>query len=983
MKHCLLIEGYEKAFGTHAPSWFDGELIDGLLKRPKLSQTIDPLGGIADIGAASFELSDPCYDLAKAIRFNNSNRVQITAPSPLLYDDEDLTLSSTTHPTRKKMSLPGNSSQRVVLDPVEWDFYESYTWEFWYYHVPSAATTNYMVRKNFQFFILAYNTGSFPNNLYVAAYPGGAGQNFFHNNGSMTTEGWYHIGLSYDHIAQTMKVWVNNVKVEYTGVVANLSKPTEVTSLWGFGTTSPAQGDIARMRVWKRALSDDEWGDAYDGKPVDDTDIFFNSEWMEPWGDQITSAGNLTNHIPQAPGSTWLDRDFIRGDKLYLPRDTARVLAVSGSDVNVERQVDSCLEDGYCAYYQQEPSNDHMCFAYTDNPHQWEGRLCAYYIDGELQYLGYLNNMAQRGKAWKFDTKSIINPLREGFKHFSRSLPLKHSDGTDWYIGTIKTYLKDSWIGLTNEINAGITLDQLPYEAVHDTAGVQIYETGSFDLQSGYVFDSDDGVEFQDAGYAEGSKDCFYDDAEAKFFVSTLNPDKIQSMNPSGTGIKPYGALLGKNAKIKTEESDPSVHVGAYLRVKEGSIVKVESYDAGSGYLTLSGTYDEDLNLRSTRTCGYTSDDPILLDIIPTVHAENLTSLVYSLLTSTGSGTNGDFDIYSGLYGLGLPESIVNTLCTWTDFDHPLQVNLKEGKIIDDLQAMGVSLVFRDGVFKLQRMSAPAINLATKTIGAKDTLAGNRSNLNFGFFHPLKSISYEGSLWNNQTEMREPYTIKISVQNSNIFFGSTGRDRSWKSQTGSIITASYFRERILKILRWFNNYAPTLDLVVPNHSIEMGDIVNIEVNDIVGQGDYGVTNMPGIVVALTDDYGVRVVLNTADTASQAAWAPSWEIDSYATTVLTLRKGGALAIESLVTLPFEGQIIRADGIAIGNYTINSVTDDNTVVLATAPAYLQSTYRGILTLPDYTTSTIENIIDSYVWAANSSGVMSNSDAGKELA
>ena len=980
MDHTIVIEGFKKAYGTVKPSWFEGDLIDGIAKTPLVGQEIDPLGGISKINPISFDLIDTSRDFAKSIKFNDLNSLRITGPSPLLYNDTDLTLGSTLHPTKKALRTPDSTAYSQFTNYSDFDFTANFTALFRF--KPASFTNHGSIMRfadsagNNEILLMIRTTGE----LFALLKKAGTSYYVFSvillNLDELNTGGIRMNGSQ-------LSVFINGSWVDKVGnaYMPNSGKTLPVMFNQN-GGAYPANADFADGAIYGRALSDTETTAYFAGKDVNDTNLVWSMDGNNPISDQIIDLSGRNNHLNIPSGSEFISRDLVPGDLLYLPRDTARIVSASGTSVTVERGIFSCFEDGYKAYYHQDSTINYVCLAHVDNPQFWEGRLICYYQDDELKYVGYIVTIAQKGKSWKISTKSILEPIASGLKGYSYGMPLKHSDGTDWYVGRLHLdpgVTVNSTRELDNRVNAGLTFHELEGECTHSTTGIH-WHVGQFSQDNGFNFLRSYDVEIVDNPLSRGTLATLFNNSDGSM-VPSADPDFIYSHLIDN--VKRYGVILGNGAKLSTESTNPESYVGQFLTVSPGAMVKIESYASGTGYFTLSGTYDDNLEINEQLSCGYSSHAPITLAMEPWVESYNLVELVYSILTSTGTHTNGTYDKFSGLFGLGLPESIVQGLTAEISYYDKIIVNLAEGKLVDDMQAMGIGLVFRDGKFDLKSMDVPIINLATQTVTTAMIRAGEHLNLNYGYYRPLKSIAYKGYQYKSGST-KIPYEITISVQNSNIFFGSTGREKVWNTQIRNLTTGEAFRIRILKLLQWFSNFAPTVNLDIPGHIIKMLDTINLEVTDMAGQGEaYTTENLPCLVIGKYDNHKLKCILNTALSDDQAAWVPSWEIESYASTTLTLRKSEGLQISDIVDLPAAMQIIRSDGTAIGDYTINSVVDADTVVLSAAPTYSDSMYKGILTLKDYTDVTNSDRTAKYVWSADSSGEMSDASTGKDFA
>jgi hypothetical protein len=183
-----------------------------------------------------------------------------------------------------------------------------------------------------------------------------------------------------------------------------------------------------------------------------------------------------------------------------------------------------------------------------------------------------------------------------------------------------------------------------------------------------------------------------------------------------------------------------------------------------------------------------------------------------------------------------------------------------------------------------------------------------------------------------------------------------------------------------KRLQWLGNYAPTLTLTLPSHSLKLGQTVLVSVRTVAGQGRYQIASVPALVQRLDSNYSVSLVLNTSDTSLNAAWVPSWEILSYSGTTLTLRNAEGIKLDEGWTLPLNMQIIASTGQVLEAAVDVHSAVAGSVVVHTAPTYDQTIYKGILTLLNYTAASADDQ-PAYVWVS-SAGAMSDATAGKDM-
>jgi len=183
----------------------------------------------------------------------------------------------------------------------------------------------------------------------------------------------------------------------------------------------------------------------------------------------------------------------------------------------------------------------------------------------------------------------------------------------------------------------------------------------------------------------------------------------------------------------------------------------------------------------------------------------------------------------------------------------------------------------------------------------------------------------------------------------------------------------------MKRIKWLSNYAPSIEITLPNHTLSLLDVVRVQTKGASGQGRYGVDCM-AIVTATKDDHKVMLTLNTQGTA--LSYVPSFEVLSYSGTAITTALSDTGRIEDYFTLPLDVQIINHQGVVLTASTqITAVVDANHLTLADAPTYTQTDDIGIICLPTWVDA---EALDqaSYIWAADAAGAMSDAELGKVI-
>jgi hypothetical protein len=669
-------------------------------------------------------------------------------------------------------------------------------------------------------------------------------------------------------------------------------------------------------------------------------------------------------------------REFLPGDLLYMPLDTARVSGlVTGSGYPCQRQIYSCLEDGWRAYYQANPypeagsNNDYVCQAAVDRPYFYVGRMVAYYIDGVLSYIGKIENIQQNGARWTFETKSILEPFTNGFPKFSGGV----QSACDWHLNYLACGMTINGVavspGAFADVSRGYSYQQLVGLLAGNFTGSAVAINPDYGIST--ITPSTD-VELINDEYTKGTIAAFSTDPGVLYSRAT----NIHCTIPQGQTICKFGAVGKGSATLFLKwPGDPVSLLNAwfsigeiYLRVTATGTAIIDGTD--TAYIVCS-VYNKDL-VAINDTWGISSNSEIVFIGVPIVAGATVEQILHQLLVSTGATDNSIYDIYPGWVGLGLPASIVD-IGDSVPYSGLLVCDLADGKIGEDLMAIGYGLIFEGGKFKIQKISAPVVTLATGAVAEVQRMTNQTIGVSWGNFNPVNAISYETAAG----------FIDVVAYSDNIFAASDRRCKSLKTACRvKLPTAqrALFVTDAFKRLQWLGNYAPTLTLTLPNHSLYLGQTVLVSVRSVAGQGRYQIVNVPALVQRIGSDYSVNLVLNTSDTSANAAWVPSWEILSYSTTTLTLKNGEGLKLDDNWTLPLAGQIIASTGQVLEAAVDIHSAVAGSVVVHTAPTYDQTIYKGILTLLNYTNAAADDAL-AYVWGSDA-GAMSDATAGKEM-
>lgn len=966
MRRTLLIEGLPYAWGETVPSWSECELREDLtLERVKLSHQIDPFGGVERWDDVQFHIADPDNKLAKLFRFYNSNAVTISDPNPLTYDySSAVTLSSDNHPVAKAMFVDTETFKRGISYSKYYDNFTS-KWAIvaWVTYGVGGGTIFYQHNN-----IHIEQSGNY---IKVSTYDGG----WSNVTGTVALNVGVANHIAVVQVSGTVYIYVNFVASSHALADAAGAVDTPFEILGSGALSSTTDCNLIHISVYKREVAAAEVEEHYYGRPVDPDELVLCSDMSPYVGQAAHDKSGYGNHITGL--FDWVDRQFIPGDLLYLPQGSARINARIGSaQYQITQQVYSCLEDGYCPFYALVYPNEYVTRATIGGPGELLNRLIAYYEDNKLRYIGRLCDVQQMGKKWQIRAQHILKPLADGFK----APVISVQQANDWYIsnsirvtGQIMYATGSSPAFGFQDIDisgASLTKGLYSYSDIEILMNSIITDPEiAYNNNSGFQFFKDDILKL-DIQSANTFAKVFFDN----YPVVTIDNLGTYSSFTNGYKLPQHGAMLEAGAQIEILYGTPGINLedADIIIMQDGEQYKsaIVSWNPVTSVITL-GLIKKVSDNSVVGQLLITSSSPITFNIQYSYDADNLWELLYNLITSTGSGSNGDYDSYTGQVGLGLPSELINDVYQGEGNNEWAVDWAGDGKIDGDLQAFGLALIFADEQFKIVKIRPPQIQQITTDLYDADCNPGALVQVSWGHHQPMNSIKFKAGF---------DKEYQVNAISQNIWESSSLRVKDLASATNcKINNVTDWLALQASRLQWFASYAPTVQFVKINHDYTIGDIIMIKGNGIAGQGRYGTTGLPAVITKLIDDWIVEAVINTNPVALAAVWVPSLEIASYSGTTLTLRTPEGLLFDDLFDLPLTAQIIATDGTVLeASVTVTACTA-STITLSAAPTYTQTTQIGILTLPDYTSALVKHR-EKYVWASDTSGVMSNTDDGK---
>lgn len=968
MKRTFIIEGFPQYFGD-AVSWHEGEAIPALLDmkgKNQIGKSIDIMGGVQKWDNQTFKVVDVDGTIGRLFQFGKPITAEIgqittnpiNTPADTATTPQDLTVVNDTHRT---LSAVSNQTAGWVVSTMP-DITANWTVLTW---VKWAAETG----KN-----RIFNNGGISINFDTTHL-------YIKINGSTRADiyqsiagAWHRLGFRYD--GTNCSIWLDGVSIA-SGVAAVAAATSATAEFWSAYTDD---AEIANFKVYGKALTDAQMLSDFSGVPVAGPVYDWQGRHTSH-GITIVDSSDSRLHSTCTGGDT--TRSFLPGDLLYLPLDTARVAAldVSSNVYPCQRQIYSCLEGGWFAYYQSEKlfdSDGNPLNPYTAEfgfrPWFYSGRVCAYYVDDQLVYIGRIKDIEQSGKMWSIETVDFLSFLTEGIGKFAANIAVtnqwnieecffKTIAGTDIEIAEN-----------TTPIAAGQSLSEYLNGATFSPSGTGQRLHWS-DAYGWVIYNSGGGWNIEKSKYVTPFVDAF---ASGKETLGTCfpggGPVAAQCLLPDGN---PYqSAIIANRYGLATFaiqwDSDLSGLLNCFLKCGK-YFLQVTTYSNANKTITVRA-FDEDM--KPVTAWGVVdAGTRVRLNLAPMMSSGNFRVAIWAILTSTGDrNNNGFYDYFPGWAGCGLPAALIDDVnSSLMPFESDITPNFEDGNIEADLQALGYALVFKGGKFLVQKVEPPLIaKLTTPVINDAARGIGSLNPLKWGYFSPLNSITYTTGSGD----------VTVNAYQSTLMMTADRRNKAFKTFCKMILSDT---ERLtwlstnMKRLKWLTNYAPSLELTLPNHTLNLLDVVSVQLTGGAGQGRYGI-DCTALVTAIKDDYKVTITLNTQGSAM--SYVPSFEIASYTGTAITTNLSDCLALLDYFVLPLDVQIINHQGAVLTAAThINAVVDANHLTLANAPTYTQTDDIGIICLPEWTAAALADQA-AYIWAADAAGVMSDATAGKVI-
>lgn len=622
------------------------------------------------------------------------------------------------------------------------------------------------------------------------------------------------------------------------------------------------------------------------------------------------------------------------GDILQTPYDAWEITAVGPAElptgINADRGIYSCFPGSTWIFqpYLQRGSGQNELFSFGRDGKvpEIDGRVCTLWIDGALAWIGVISPPRQQGPRWTFSARHILDAWSDKFSADALpSFALNHdayNGGGKWWQGNLVP-------GDSSGVLPAIGATSAPYYpqdygwTTEDRRGLSYLGTGEPTMVQTVL---------NRGTLAALGEQAYYDSSLGKYVTK-----------PGGTPI--YGWIDDPSMEVGINGDLTNNLIGEWLVCPDGLAgtvrKQIADVDAVNGTITLEQmTYDE--NGDYVLGCGgYSSNAPILFRAGAIVSARSLPVLVYALLTSTGSGYNGDHDLLPGYLGLGLPAELLDDRISDLFYNTKIiNGDLSDVNLDDELQAAGIWLMWRNGQFAIREVKTPsALSVTAGDLDGDLIAAAPAPEVDRASVAPVLSVTY-------QTARGDKLTI--NTRPPQIFRPTAGNSKDLKSELRPDLPGGDQIAALSSLSLWLSRYAPAIPLdLIPGHQLELGDVVRLSSAFIAGTGDCYGTAVPALVIGVSP-VTCNLLINTQPVGGRVL-CPALRVLSWDGAVLTVA-GGALEWLELAGLDDDLLLHNETDGACQLVKLVSVADDLTVTVSAAPIHTSGD-AVVLTLPPW--------------------------------
>ena len=641
--------------------------------------------------------------------------------------------------------------------------------------------------------------------------------------------------------------------------------------------------------------------------------------------------------------------DLSVGDVLQCPYDAWEITAVGPAElptgITCDRGIYSCFPGStwiYQPYYQRGSlQNELFSFGRDGKIPELDGRTCTLWIDGELAWIGVISAPTQHGPRWTFRCRHILDAWRDGLA--ADALPAFHlnhdvyNGGGQWWQGNLAPGDSSGGLPVVGAIPA-------PY----------------YPQDYGWTTDDRRGLSYLGTGEPTMAQTLQNRATLAALGASVAYASDIGRYVTQPGGTRKYGWIDDPAMPVGVLGALNADLVGQWVDCPDGLTETVRKQIAAvstaNGTITLDQmTYDKDGQWVPGRA-GFSSSGPISWRAAPVVSAPSIPILIYGLLTSTGSGDNGDHDLYPGYLGLGLPAELLDDRISYLLHATPVDgADFGEAKLSDELQAAGCWLVWRGGQFAIQEVAAPTTQAADETLDGNLISTGAAPEVDRAAIAPVLTVTYEDSAGDRMT---------INVRTPQIFRPTAGASKALSSKLRSGLPDPDLSGALASISFWLSRYAPAVRVgLIPGHGLVLGQVVTLDCPFLAGAGDAYGASVAALVTGVSA-VEAELLLNTQPSPERIL-APALRVLKWTGAVLTVA-GGALQWLSLAGLDDDLALHDETTGEIQVVTLVSIDADDQVTISATPTH-DAGDAVILTLMTYDADLAANH-DRYCYLAD---------------
>lgn len=639
-------------------------------------------------------------------------------------------------------------------------------------------------------------------------------------------------------------------------------------------------------------------------------------------------------------------------DLLYADADTWTVTDISGApDIVVTRGTYSCLDDGLSVRYQTGVGREETVIVAKTGPLSIMGRVVAIYLDDTLEFLGYIVDLQQHGRAWTITARWTLGVLARQIEKPNVGIRLRNA----WNYNYSQWGAGEYGAAITGGTERGGNLHQMVSDwTIGPDGGIAINIGSGWQWVGSDDYTQDQPQEIREGGLTHGAnaalgQEWLYRDGGIKYCTQPL-------------GVRPYGIMYANNGNpdyltvddihYQNGIYDLDAYVGLYLECGD-QLLRVQGVDTVNGYVYFDRIVDKASGTTFLQVAaGYSADQPIELEASAIIEANDIEDALNTVLTGTGP------------LSLGLPSEIISDApAPIIGGAHSVWWDWSDTGMDDDLRARGLAVVLRGGKIRLIQVIPPQSTAATTALTQSDlTLATGVPEIDRGYEAPVSAITYG-----------QPIDGSITVSYATNTSPTRGAVRRLTLTSGTgdqIVDLTAWLRLQASRLRWMAPGIPVINVQLMDSEIQIGEIVTLS-SKYVSDGNYRERIIPALVIGRDPVNGRYQLACNIGADDGASWAYAIEIDSATGAVITPSLQDDLDVFAEFIPVGSGVMITEHDSTSSIWTGTVLSyQATTITLSSAPS-IGASDVAILTVQNVADTGGEPFVGRQVYAADGSG------------